>query len=481
MGNLLIIIFFSSWVGIFHIFKVSTYGVTFLDLFTLAIYILFAGRLIWKAEVYKFTGNPAIAALIIFSILVLISGLNPLIFPIGGNQMQFMKTSLHFYFLIGFTLVCAVYPFEEKTWTRMIRLWLITALLLNIFGVYQVFARAYDLPFAWLDIVNASLSHRGEVSDTYRQLSISFKDFYRATSIYSEPSALAAFNVYIIALLVVPLIQKSKPFFESKLLLWIMIAFAVLAEFLALSMTGFIGLFGVLMVMLLIEKRFRLRQLLIFFAILASLLLAADIIAVRQFNVSVIDLFYSRISGIINTLMGDSQSQISGESLSGRLESLGIAYRMWIAYPVFGVGMGLTQYYNDAGRVFLENAAAVVLAELGTVGFMFFVAIFVILAYYSIRFVRMDKSGLSPETARLAGVIIYLLVNIILNNFITVNNLVTAGMWLPLGIVFGVINLVRRSQNVNLYAFRLTHQPYRNKFAKFINQYLTNNAEKLSK
>jgi hypothetical protein len=478
MNILLILTFFSLWVSVFHVFKISTYGVTLSDLLMLVLYIGMMIKLIWDGEKYKFAKNPALIALLGFVFVVIISGFHPLLFPMKGTQLQFMKTTIHILFLIAFVYVCAIYPFKEKTWTTVIKVWLITALILNIFGIYQVFARAFDLPLAWFQLVNAQLSLRGELSDSYRQLSIHFGNFYRATSIFSEPSALAAFNVFIILFLFVPIIQKRKPFFRSKFLNATMMFFAVAAEFMAFSLTGVLNISIMIFFALLFEKRFRLRQLLYMFAAAVPILIVFDYIASSQFDISIIDLFYKRINGIFHSIMGDTGKTISGESLSNRMQSIIIGINIWQQYPLLGTGLGLTQYFNEEGRIFLDNASAVLIAETGMIGYITFLSVFFILVYKTIWLV-INKNSISDEnTARLAGLIFYMIINVMLYGFGTANNLISTWMWMPVGYVVGVYNLVKRSQNKDLIEFRLVDTSLKSRIGKIFGQYLDVSAEK---
>ena len=81
------------------------------------------------------------------------SGIYPLI---GGESkiiLQHFKTSVHFYFIIFFTFVCLSYPIKNITWEKAIKIWLFNRFV-NAFGVIQIVARAFNLPFAWLDYNN---------------------------------------------------------------------------------------------------------------------------------------------------------------------------------------------------------------------------------------------------------------------------------------------------------------------------------------
>jgi len=53
---------------------------------------------------------------------------------------------------------------------------LIVAFFVNIFGIYQIFARLYDWPLAWIEITNVSFEQRGmrQVQGETQQLALKF-------------------------------------------------------------------------------------------------------------------------------------------------------------------------------------------------------------------------------------------------------------------------------------------------------------------
>ncbi|MBE2189634.1 MAG: hypothetical protein IAE98_09215, partial [Candidatus Kapabacteria bacterium] len=198
MINFLIILYsITYFFDIFQLFAIGSTGITINDFLTFFIVVAFLVRAVWYGEEFKIPKNPILIFFLLFCFSTFISGVGPLL---RGNPVeitQFFKTTAHFHQTILFAYVLFFIRIDSAIIWKFVRIWLVLSLSINIFGAYQIVARFFDLPFAWLDVSNMSMFARGLLGsdeDSYVQLSLQFGNFFRATSIFSEPSALAGFN-----------------------------------------------------------------------------------------------------------------------------------------------------------------------------------------------------------------------------------------------------------------------------------------------
>lgn len=129
----------------------------------------------------------------------------PLLSGSSEMQIQWLKTSTNFLskWLLILTFASGIY--SADAFRSAIRFMLVISIAINVFGIYQIFARAFDLPLAWIPINNVSISIRNYHSmDNMTQLSLRFENFFRATSIFSEPSFYAQFNTLVLTFLLIP-------------------------------------------------------------------------------------------------------------------------------------------------------------------------------------------------------------------------------------------------------------------------------------
>ena len=215
---LIILLHFSEFFVVFQLFAVAGYGFTFTDLILVIIYTTVFYQFFFKKRKFSFPDFQIIFPLIGLIGAIIFSGLGLLTWGNIVTLIQFFKTFLHFTFVAfwGFVLLGA----ETKTnaYFKMIKVILYSSLVVNIYAIYQLFARIYDLPLSYIPITNQQFLNRGfaiqygEIS----QIVLKFENFYRATSIFSEPSTLAYFNVTNLIFMIVPGALKLKPFIEKR-------------------------------------------------------------------------------------------------------------------------------------------------------------------------------------------------------------------------------------------------------------------------
>lgn len=466
MKIIIIIMFIAYFAGGFQLFSISTYGVTSLDVTTLILYVVFFTKAFWNNYTFKIPISALTISLIVFLFSIILSGLYLFIAVPSAEILQFFKTFIHLLFLMVFSFICLSYQFKVSVVDSIFKTWLILSIFINIFGVYQIFARAFDLPFAWLSYNNISMTMRGNADSeqAIHQLSISFGNFFRATSVFSEPSALATFNVYIIVLTAIPYIQGMKQFFKSKALNITIFVLAIIGLFLSFSLTGVMGLLLVLGGVFVFESHKTKRKIVEVILVFVVLLIPADIIIEEYTETSVLGLFDKRITGIINQKNKMSEGT-DGESFSSRLSSVYKSIEIWEDSPVVGIGLGLTQYQKKVELNYSDFSIMTALCELGIIGAISFTGIFISMFWLGIkgiRFIRSEKDY-DENLRRQFGLIFYITLIQFEINFITGNNLIVPNLWIP--IIFILAPSFRLLlTNSQVLEFRLLNQSLKSKW-----------------
>jgi hypothetical protein len=106
---------------------------------------------------------------------------------------------------------------------------------------------------------------------------------------------------------------------------------------------------------------------------------------------------------------------------------------------------------------------------------------FVALIVISGKYITNKKllSNLSLEHMRLLGLIFYLMLHQVVINFITGNNLVKDGMWVPLGMIFSIINVTIIKQGGKTFTISLMKQPLKKTFLKALNKSIIADEKKI--
>jgi hypothetical protein len=355
----------------------------------------------------------------------------------NADVIQFIKSYSHFLFLTLFALTLGIINFESKVIVNIFRLWIIVSILLNIFGIYQLFARAFDLPLAWIQLSNVSLT--GNEDQEFQQLSLKFKNFYRATSIFSEPSALAGFNLTIIGILIAPMFKvDSYNLFKSKTFMNVVFILSVITLFVTFSLTAVMGL-GLLGIAYVIYNR-NINYLRIFKTafVIIILMITADVIIESYFETSLLELFYTRIANIL----GLSNVGIVGESFSTRGNNFISSFQVWMENPIIGVGLGQTKFFSEAG--FSDYGIMHALMETGIIGGFFFIMIFVSLIV-EMLLLKNRVGTQKPELQYILNSAFYLTFILIGTNFISGNSFINLYLWLYLGIIMATVTSVKYS------------------------------------
>ena len=447
---LFILVFLTQHIDMYQVFAIGSFGVIPNTIICGILYISFVFVLIFGNMKFSLPRPVPYSMKCFFIVLIgiLLSGLYPLFWGNSLVIVQYFKTSLHFYFLVFFTFLCFFYPISFKTWNTAIKIWLVISIFVNIFGIYQIVARAFDLPFAWLQLNNISLMSRDTLQlDSFKQLSLQFQNFFRATSFFSEPSYLAIFNGFTLIFLVVPYVQSRSAFLRSKFLTRLTFISSITAMFLTFSLTGLLAVLIIILLIILIERREYIKKIFGLILIAMCFIVVTDSIVSSKLDTSVLSLFEERISGIIS---GGTKrhKQISGESFTTRVNLANESFKLWKKSPLFGVGLGTHQYHHDTENTFGGYSALVALGEGGVISFIGFCGMFFFLFYDSYKLKKRTENLEDNIGVRLQGLIIYIMAVLFGINFFTTNSFVTPALWHTLGLCFSILYISRPSSSV---------------------------------
>lgn len=413
------------------------YGVTFVDFFLSITYLIILKQFFIDKRKFLVIDQKIGLSIILIIFAVIFSGIGLLFWGGRESYLQFIKTLSHFSFVALYGLVALAIEINYKTIFNILKIYLYSSILINLYAIYQLFARIYGLPFAYIDITNVSFQTRDfdrEVGE-YTQVVLNFENFYRATSIFSEPSALAWFNVYCLIIILIPLLSHNMLFIQRKWILYLSLGLTTISLFLTFSLTGLLMIIVLIITIVIIEKIRLIRLFSISIAIVA-LLYITDIFQMNFTQISVANLFYDRISGLFSDQTRGKQ-MTTGESAPDRIESVQNAINMFLDYPITGIGSGNTYNYPKSTKRFTHSSFFHLLGETGIIGAACFVLLF-IYVFKAIMYLNKHRYRFlekSPELATLQSFAIYLTVILFFSSFFIASSVGNYGFWLELGLI----------------------------------------------
>lgn len=461
LTSLLIANIFSTY----FIGGISTYGISMVDVVSVIIIFYSMYRLIWKGEPFYIPPFPFLAWISTLSIAVICSAAVPLLSSNAEMQLQWIKTFLHYVYVVVIGLAIIGSHFTVKDIHSTYKFFLYFSIFVSTFGVYQLFARAFDLPFAWITMAKDTNLGRGIEFEEWGQLSLQFGSFFRATSFFSEPSGLAGYTMQILTLLFVPFSMKNGSFISSKIMIWVLAFVNIAALVLAFSLTGVAIAITTIVFYLFFEKKISLTGVLKFLFFIPIIVFITDRFVALYTDVSVIDLFTQRIGGIYSVLFGGTVQTTGGESFFGRLDTMLRAIDIWIHYPMTGFGLGCTYLYDKVNQLtFIDSTFFTVLAETGIFGIISFVGLFGSCFFFLIVRMRyiMATHSLSPEAKRLISVIPYIFMSQVIILF-TTSFFVAFWIYQTFGIIISVLIAVYEEIGLPSQQFFLIKEPLRDR------------------
>ncbi|MFN3781302.1 MAG: O-antigen ligase family protein, partial [Candidatus Kapaibacteriota bacterium] len=355
-----------------------------------------------------------------------------------GEITQNLKSTSHYYYIVFFVILTFSELLKPKTYVYVIKglIWLI--FLFDLYGIYQLFARALGLPFGWLEYSNTGIMSRLEIIGTIQQTTISFGSFFRVTSIFVEPSVHASFNILLFIFLVIPWIQQRSGFVKNNNILLLLISTCLISLFLTYSLTGLASLLAVLFLVVLIEYYKSYKIIFKIFLVGIVIIVFANYLMIELFGIDLLKLFFIRVENIFSF----GSDEMGGESFTTRLENTLSTIAVWSKHPLFGVGLGLLGYQKEFTALFSDTTIFSVLAETGIFGFLIFNALLYSLLFSSIKLYNALRNStlVSSDEIKLIGIIPYLVLFEIVRCSFTANILIYFILWMELSFAFFVLN-----------------------------------------
>lgn len=355
----------------------------------------------------------------------------------------------------------------------MIKTFLYTSIPIHIFGIYQLFARAFDLPLAFIEYNNIvfTLEDKYGVAEGVSQLSLRFENFYRATSIFSEPSALGMYACLILAFLIVPHLNKVKPFIENKKFFYLASYLALSNLLLAFSNTGLFIFFCILLFLVFIDKKIKLRSLFYTLLIIAIFLVILDQIVQVYTNISVLGLFAERLEGIFSFILGNKSKMMVGESFDTRADNFTIMLDIWSRHPITGIGMGAIRLDGVHDALFSDFYVAGALAETGIQGVIAFTLFFFYL-WKNTLFISKDymtNKNIALEDKNVFSILLYIVLIITIINWVTANQFINDTNWVFTSIVLAIITKYLALNQKGFIEVKLIKKPIKQSISNYIN------------
>jgi len=461
----IVMIFVGILLGAYQFFGIDTYGVTLVDIGMIAFLVATLKRLLWDgAEIVVKRSLPMLLLLAMLG-FVFISGLSPLTSGDTAMQIQYLKTSTHYLYIWLITFISAIYPFENIAWKRGVQSWVILSVPINIFGVYQIVARAFDLPFAWINMNNIALATRGRDMADMGQLSLSYESFYRATSIFSEPSALAGFNAFVLTAIFVTYIKKTPSFISSDVLRKVIVVCSLVGIFLTFSLTGLALMLAVMAFAVLTERTANVLKLVKIIAVSSVIIIITNIAVESYSSISVSALFTQRVGGIVSSYTGGSIETTTGESFFYRASNMAAAIKTWMHRPFTGIGLGcMYNFTKDKEYGFTDSTFFQSLADTGFGGLLCISGLCVSTILLLYRITKNKQYQMQTADAKMLIVFsLYMAVQNVITMF-TTTLLVSVPLWLIWGMMLSLIHSF--SQTYPAYRFRLVAIPLKEILAK---------------
>ncbi|MGQ9819640.1 MAG: O-antigen ligase family protein [Candidatus Kapaibacteriales bacterium] len=437
----------------FSLFNFFAYGFTLLDINILFCLILLIFAVLVGQKGLKVAINPPNLFLLLFNVSIFLSFTVIFITNSALNNFQLLKSTAHYYYVFSFILL-VFSPFlqPEIYFKKIIPTLIILLIIFNLYGIYQLFARIYNLPFAWIEYTNKGIFSRLEIFTGVQQVIMSYGFFIRATSIFTEPSVLASYNVYLLIFLIIPWIQFRQNFLKSSILTIFFIVISIITLFFTFSMTGVLGFLLVFSLVFFIEKFSMYKKALLIILISFIAIFFANYLTKEFAQIDLLEMFSYRFESLLTL----GKEEIGGESFSGRIKNLSQSFKVFTENYLFGVGMGLLGYQPNFEYMFSDASLFSIFAEAGIFAGVLFIATMLSLFFCSIdiyKKVQKDLIKVNSNEKKLIGIIPYIVSFEIFRTFFTVNYVSYFAFWMNIGFAFYVVNYYSKFLNFSYLSF----------------------------
>lgn len=358
-----------------------------------------------------------------YAILFVYTALLGIFSLLDASQSQlidFATKAIQLLFSFAIFMILSSLPFTEKELRAAVRVWVITAFVVSLYGIYQLFARIYDLPLARMELTNPSIAlDRNEARY--------IEGYYQVESVLSEPSYLGAYLLGPIVITLVFLLRckadyriVKSPAVGGMILLVLLFAF-----FLTGSQAAYISLFLTLASMFFTGLVPRLKLAKVFLLFLAVFVVIGALLEIH--DIGFLRAFLVRTEYLVLNIL-DPARTVEITSVKVRSEAIYEALQVWASSPFLGVGLNNMRYYTEGYEFSLGWWQ--LLADQGLIGMA--ALMFVFFSLFRTLGRVGNESGLAPFWAGISISLIFLLVSDMINSLFTWN-WVDLQRWFSLG------------------------------------------------
>lgn len=433
----------ASAVAPFQLFSFDTALIALCDVGIIMFSMMVIARALNGIRAMRIRMDVPMVALILFLFVSFCSVVPPLVSGNPEYMLQYVKSTAHFLYMWLFAVCCAATVVRCDVVIKLFQAFVVCAIPVNVFGIYQVPARFFDWPFAWIEYTGAA------VKQSY-QLSLQFEGFFRATSIFSEPSALAMYTMTTAIMLLVPHLFYNVRLVKNRFLFYASLYTCFIAMFLTFSLTIVLQFGAFLIAVALLSRASTIKKLLTMFAAMATLFVVTNLAISTYAGSDLFSLYFQRIAS--NVVGEDKVEGTMGDSFGVRADAQKTAVSIWRQNPVFGAGFGCLGYVRDNDGLFGVNALQMYFFSLATTGTLGGLLIVIYSFGFSYAIMRLliqrqrERSQSSPPTAEDMALAIaaFLCCNEAVHG-LSSDDLILQYHW----VVMGVVSLVYYHPSIN--------------------------------
>jgi hypothetical protein len=451
--NFLIVYLFLTSLDFFQVFTVGTLGFGISHVVIIAILMISIIQLLKGNFKITYQNQIVFRALLAFIISVYFSGFFNLSYLSQEYIVQYLKTSSHLIYLIIVAIIISSYKAEEKDFIRYFKFFLVFIMIVDIYGIYQLIARAFDLPLAWIEISNISYQSRvGDGNESISQLALRFENFYRLTSFFSEPSTASALNAFGLVGFLSFSVAKRDFVFKSIAIRYSIMVIMIITLLLCFSFTGISGIVVYFVSLLLFEKNIKINYKMLFLTLLfiICLVVIVDIVVYQLTDVNLLNLFWQRIS---TTFLGkDTENMIVGESYYDRSDLILGAIVERINNPLWADGLGMTyKSVTVGGYGYITSSTFTLLLEAGLFGFFTFNFFMIAMIYTMYTFKKQfSNDNVNKDKYFISTIFFYFsILHYFYNTFVS-NQYISDSFWINISLILLFIsNVIKNSERSN--------------------------------
>jgi hypothetical protein len=369
---------------------------------------------------FQFRRSPVNKYVVIFiftgliSVVNLFNASNAQFVDFGTKAAQLLLVLLLFFVISSLSM-------SDKKLQTVLRIWIFTAFVVSVYAVYQLFARVYGWPFAYLELTNPSVASGGMMARVYR-------GYADVSSFLREPSYLGAYLIGPILLTCLFMLNGKGRLllFKSSILNWTLVSVLSLALLLSGSQGAYITLLVTIGFMYASNriKRTRTTKMVIIFLVL----LFVSGFLLDSLGLDFLGALSLRFKSLLVNIMDPWGS---AEITSYRVRSVCTiaAFEVWMSHPILGVGLNNMSHFTDICKFTIGWSQ--LLVEQGLFGFIAMILVFWVLLRG--LFTLSKQTNLTSLWLLVIVGLFFVLISDIVNGFFTYS-WVTPQRWFTLGL-----------------------------------------------